>query len=322
MSEHKVNEWHPPRYGHHHGADPRTSPLYDLYMQATGQEIGYPWQTSPEENIFPYPEGKHEGFTFLREDNTGRPQTDRAEGANFIDSYLLMVHTLGDGHAIRTRYHSHYGVFVVSNEDTWGYVATGGWGDYGVFHFPYKSKVVPMPSDPPDWPYGERGEFGLPYRATLQPDNDEVQFWNSQGQGRKRQFPEQPNNILQLAWKEMDCWARPDESDPANHHKDIYHCPDGSCGFNGSLFQVNAIRLIHLPVERPFVGYTNVHGHVLPDCKEAGSGCVPLIITEGVPQGNAVLLREFQRGGCEDGPCQEFDDGAVLVAPGYGGGHG
>lgn len=318
MSEHKVNEWHKPTYGHHHGSNPRTSPLYNLYMQATNQEIGYPWQTSPEENYYPYP-GKHEGFTFLREDDTGRPQTERAEGANFIDSYLLMVHTLGTPHAIRTRYHSHYGVFTVSNEDKSqvGHIATGGWGDYGLWHNFYKTKVVPLTSDPPDWPYGEKGEFGLPYRARLQPDGDEVQFWNSQGQGRKRQFPHEPNNILQLAWKQLDCWGRPDENDPTNPMKDIYHCPDGTCGFNGSLFQVNAIRLINLPSERPFSGYTNVHGHIVDDKYEGTK--VPLIITANVPQGNALLLREFQRGGCNDGPCLEFDDGTPLYAPGFNG---
>jgi hypothetical protein len=80
---------------------------------------------------------------------------------------------------------------------------------------------------------------------------------------------------------------------------------------------VNAIRLLHLPTERPFVGFTDVHGHVI-SATEAGPNAVPLIITAGVPQGDAVLSRAFLRGNCSEAPCQEFDDGSVLIAPGYG----
>jgi hypothetical protein len=321
MNEHDTTHWHPP-LGHHHGSDPRQSPLWDMYLQATGQEIGYPWLSSYNENIFPFPAGKHEGFTFLAENDTNNDQSDRDAGNNYISRYLLMVHTLGDGHAIRTRFHSHYGVFKVTDgKGNTGMVATGGHGDYGVWHNFYKERVIPLPGDPAEWPYGDKKGFGLPYRASLKPDGDNVQFWNSQGQGRKSQFPHQPNNILQLAWKQLDCWSRPDEGDPTNPMKDIYPCPDGSCDFNGSLFQVNAIRLLRLPVERPFVGFTDVHGHVI-DADAPGPNAVPLIITKNVPQGDAVLSREFQRGGCEDGPCLDFDDGSPLYAPGLGGQHG
>lgn len=318
MNDHNTSTWHPPTDGHHHGFFPRGTELAKYYVNAAGQEIGYPWLSSPNENLYPFPDGKHEGFTFLYEADTGNDQSERDVGNNFVSSYLLMVHTLGDGHAIRTRVHSHYGVFQVTDgQGKTGIICTGGHADYGVFHLPYKEKVVPLPSDPPNWPYGSRGEFGLPYRAHLKQDGDNVQFWNSQGHGKRSQFPQPVNYILQLAWKQLDCWARPDENDPANMMRDIYPCPDGSCDFDGSLFQVNAIRLIHLPVERPFAGFTDVDGHVVD--KDWPGIKVPLIITEDVPQGDFVLSREFQRSGCVDGPCQEFDNGTPLYAPGYNG---
>lgn len=318
MNDHDTLHWHPP-LGHHHGADPRTSPLWSLYLQATnGQEVGYEWQTSVHENHFPFPDGKHEGFTFLREDDTGRHQTDRTAGANFIDSYLLMLHALSNGHEIRGRFHSHYGVFVVSDgKGNSGMVATGGHGDYGILMHHYKEKVVKLPSDPPDWPYGQKEQFKLPYRATLKPTPKmNVQYWNSQGQGKVKTYPHRPNNILQLAWSTLDAWDRLDDQFPENEDMDTSYCPDGSCEFNASLFQVNAIRLINLPTERPFIGFTDVHGHIIK-ATEAGPNAVPLIITAGVPQGDAVLSRAFVKGNCSEAPCQEFDDGATLYAPGY-----
>lgn len=323
MNSHDTLHWHPP-LGHHHGSDPRTSELWPLYLEAAGQEIGYKggWYSSDIENIFPFPAGKHEGFTFLREDDTGRTQSERTKGANFIDAYLLMIHTIGDGHAARARFHSHYGVFAVSDDKgNGGLVATGGHGDYGILMSPYKDRVVPLPGDPLNWPYGERGEFGLPYRATLKSSPGlNTQYWNSQGQGRVKTHPHRPNNILQLAWSQLDCWSRLDVDYPDDPHMDTYFCPDGSCEFNGSLFQVNAIKLLRLPTERPFSGFTNVHGHVI-EATEAGPNAVPLIITEGVPQGDAILARTFLKGNCSEAPCQEFDDGTPLFAPGLGG-HG
>jgi hypothetical protein len=313
---HDVTKWHSPQDGHHHGFFPRGSELAKYYLAAAGQEIGYPWLSSPNENLFPFPAGKHEGFTFLHEEDTHNDQSQNDLGSNFISAYLMMVHTLGDANAARVRIHSHYGVFrVTDGKGNTGLVCTGGHMDAGVLHLPYKQKVIQLPSDPPNWPYDTQKAFGLPYRAYLREDNDNVQFWNSQGQGSAKQFPERPNHILQLAWKQLDCWSRPDENDPTNPAADHYHCKDGSCDFNGSLFQVNAINLIHLPTERPFNGFTDVHGHVV---KNDYSGIkVPLIITEGVPQGDAVLSRGFNRPGCEDAPCLEFDDGTVLYAPGY-----
>lgn len=321
-NEHDVTVWHSPGDGHHHGADPQTSELWNLYLQATGgREIGYEWLSSPIENAFPYPAGKHEGFTFLREDDTGRPQTPRAEGANYIDAYLLMLHALGNGHEIRGRFHSHYGVFKVSNEDgsKSGYVATGGHADYGILMAPYKQRVVQLPGDPPNWPYGEPEQFKLPYRATLRPTpGRNIQYWNSQGQGKVAMYPHRPNHILQVAWSTLDAFMKLDDEHPEDEELDTYLCPDGSCEFNGSLFQVNAIRLLHLPTQRPFSGFTDVHGHVI-SASEAGPNAVPLIITAGVPQGDAILARAFLRGNCDEAPCFEFDDGSVLTAPGYPG---
>ena len=68
---HDVTVWHPPSNYHHHGTDPAAAgALGAFFVQHAGQEIGYPWLSSPLENQYPYP-GKHEGFKLLYDDDTG-----------------------------------------------------------------------------------------------------------------------------------------------------------------------------------------------------------------------------------------------------------
>lgn len=326
--DHDVTVWHPPMDGHHHGADPtQFGELWELYREQTGQEIGYAWLSSPFENIFPYPVGNHEGFKFLGESDTGCSQMDRTGDYNCIKSYLLLVHSMGTVHHLLTRIHSNYGVFQVCTLDLsqCGLVATGGLPDYGVLHAGYKREICQLAGDPPSYPYDTlAGLNRLPYRAAvdhslrLPTETENIQFWNSQGPGpgQVKNYPHLPNNILGLSWSAVDSWDYMDVSDCDNLEKIVVPCPDGSCALNGTSFQVFTIRLQRLPVARPFSGFTNVDGHLDSTCKEASPICVPLIITEGVPQGDALLSRGVRQGKCDQVPCQEFDDGTQLVAPG------
>jgi hypothetical protein len=326
--DHDVTTWHEPD-GHHHGFDPSTSELYDFYMNATGQEIGYPWLSSPLENTFPFPHGNHEGFKFLAEQDLGCIQTERPTDKEYlcINSYLFMIHSMGTTHHLYTRTHSQYAVFEICSQDLsqCGLVATGGHADYGVLVSPYKEFVCQQGIDPPGFPYEtDQGKNHIPYRVALSNTENlpnalgNGQFWNIMGQGKLSLYPHRPNNILGASWSNNDGWDYPAAgmacTDPT---KIVAPCPDGSCELNGTSFQVFALRLQNLPTVRPFVGWTNVNGHVDPTCQETSPVCVPLIIEAGVPQGDALLSRGVKQGRCDQIVCQEFDDGSPLYAPGY-----
>lgn len=330
--EHDVTVWHEPD-GHHHGSNPRDYPeLFALYLQATGgQEIGYPWLSSPFENVYPWPLGNHEGFKFLAERGLGCVQTERPVDKDYlcINSYLFMVHSMGTTHHLYTRVHSHYGVFEVCDQTLTqcGLVATGGHADYGVFITPYKEFVCQQGIDPPGYPYEtDEGKNHIPYRVALsnteKPPNPlgNGQFWNIMGQGKLSLYPHRPNTILGASWSNNDGWDYPAAGFACSDHtKIVTPCPDGSCDLNGSSFQVFALRLQNLPLARPFNGWTNVNGRVDPSCVETSPVCVPLIIEASVPQGDALLSRGVKQGRCDLIPCQEFDPGLPvrLVVPGY-----
>lgn len=325
---HSANTWHSPEYTHHHGANPATSNLYNLYISQTGHEIGYPWLSSPTENTYPFPEGKHEGFFNLLENNTNCDQTGRVGGLNCINAYLLQIHTLGMDHALYTRVHSQYGVFKVCNKagTQCGYVTTGGWADYGVMHNGYKRQICQLDSDPYNYPYNTpEGLNHLPYRVaintTLLPPNNlgNIQFWNSMGPSGShiQYYPHLPNNILGLSWSSIDAWNYVDGLDCSNPSRSTAPCPDGSCNFNHTKFQIFAIKLQNLPTQRPFVGFTNVWGHIDPNCTTTSSTCIPLSITANTPQGDALLSRGVRQGKCDEIQCFDFDNGQILQMPGY-----
>lgn len=326
-SPHITNMWHPPALGHHHGADPTQSDLWPTYLAHTGQAVGYPWLSSPIENDWPWSAGKHEGFKFLSESDLGCEQHNQSDtGLACITDYLLLVHTVGNIHALHTRVHSQYGVFRVCFANQCGLVATGGHADYGVMHNGYKVAVCQLATDPPNYPYTSGpGLNHPPYRAAIN-NTDRLptaevnpQFWNTMGPGvnQGRYYPDAPNNILRLSWASVDAWDYPTASACGDHHAAIAPCPDGSCALNHTAFQVFAVRLQNLPTERPFSGYTNVNGHVDPNCTAMGPTCVPLYIEASVPVGDALLARGVRQGRCDLIPCQEFDDGTPLRAPGH-----
>lgn len=331
--DHDVNIWHEPGFGHHHGHNPENFPeLWAIYLAQTGQEIGYPWLSKVTENVWPFPHGDHEGFKFLAETDTNCIQIDPpAENQpNCIKSYLVLVHSMGTVHHLYTRIHSNYGVFEVCSLDLseCGYVATGGLVDYGVTHAGYKREICQLPGDPPSYPYDTAAGLNrLPYRAAvdhsekLPTETENIEFWNSSGPGAGniKNYPHRPNTILGLSWSAVDSWDYMDVSDCDNLELAIAPCPDGSCALNGTSFQVFAIRLQNLPSARPFSGWTDVDGHVDPTCTETSPICVPLVITDDVPLGNALLSKGVRQGKCDQVLCQEFDNGTPLYAPGFNG---
>lgn len=338
--DHDVTKWHPPMYGHHHGASPHESLYGATYLRQTdGQEIAYDWTSSPLENCYDGPGCKHVGYVFLEEHGLNCPQTGRETGYNCINGYLVLVHTIGNIHAMHTDKHSTYGVFEVCDKaGECGLVGTGGVADYGVYHAGYKQIVCQLENDPTDYPYGTGpGLNHLPYRAsiftTLSPPFSftiNPQFWNSRGPSTSwaRQFyPDEPNHTLQMSWDSVDAFDMPDPADCANPEAAVTFYPDYP-ELNHTLFKVFAIVLQNLPTERPFNGWTNRAGHVDPACTETTAECVPLLIEATVPlpspEGDDQLILGLMSRGvdhirCNDvTPCQEFDDGAAeLLPPGY-----
>ena len=324
-STHDVTSWHAPGDFHHHGASVIGTEFEFIWLQYAGQTIAYPWVSSPIENLYPISAGKHEGFTGLYEADTGCEM--QGLSGNCIRSYYLMVHSLGNLPAILTRIHS-FGLAaeICAGDDgsgECGFIFTGGHHDYGMLHRGYKQAYCGLDDDP-----------GLPldlidqppYRTGHQLDSfplrdENVQFWSSLINPITNEFyPHGPNHMAEIAWSSSDAWDYMVD-DPAlcsDAVNAVQICPDGSCEFNHTLFQVFTIRLENLPTERPFSGFTDVNGHIDPSCTAVSEVCVPLFISETVPQGLALLNRNVRHAECAITPCLEFDDGTLLHAPGYG----
>ena len=72
----------------------------------------------------------------------------------------------------------------------------------------------------------------------------------------------------------------------------------------------------NLPTARPFVGWTDRNGAVRTDgvCVAEGVDCIPLIISENVPQGRPFLNR-IVGPDPSDAPILNYDDGTPLRRP-------
>ena len=77
-------------------------------------------------------------------------------------------------------------------------------------------------------------------------------------------------------------------------------------GGANNIFQVFELRLLNLPRERPFNGFTDPFGYVDESCTEASAYCIPLVIEANVPQGVPFFDRQVIPGDCEIAPCQEY----------------
>lgn len=326
IENHDVTKWHEPT-DHHHGYSVTDTEFASLWLEMAGQEIAYPWLSSSTENGYPYPDGKHEGFKGLYEEDTGCENFNGIT-ANCIKSYFMLVHTLGTVHAIHTRFHSFALAAMICNENQCGKIFTGGVHDYGVLHNQYKETICELPGDHPNYPYDtQQGIHQPPYRTghntTDKPPTNGVnaQFWNSMiNREQSTYYPHSPNYVFNVTWFGVDAWGYINGdsegcSDPAQA---VNICPDGSCEYNGSRFQVFEMLIKNLPTQRPFQGFTNVNGQVDMSCTATSANCIPLYIEKSVPQGAAILDRQVRQGDCGRAPCQEFDPGdGRLTIPGY-----
>jgi hypothetical protein len=316
---HDVTEWHAPALYHDHGANPADAHpvLREAIAGFWTQEIGSAWLSSPHENEFP--DGMHAAFTNLNEVDTNCDPVRLGPNDTCIDSYFLQIHAAGSNAHGRVDVHSWKAALLVGD----GYIITGGHHDYIWTHAPYKqyfcieSNGMPDPVLPPSYQLSQ-----VPYTALGVEHRSNGQsriFWNSLGPNTvtydtiQAQRGYLPNQGLKLVWSETDAWDYVQGysqacADPA---QDVRFCEDDdtSCADNGNSFQVFAIRVDNLPSARPFNGYTDRWGNVVDGCSAEGVDCVPLIISEGVPQGTPFLNRGV---GPTLAPILSFDDGTPL----------
>lgn len=312
---HNPNVWHPltEEYGHHHGVNPADyvgifgQTLAD-YLAIIGG-VSYPWQT-PYENIY-----KHQGYVWLYDQAANGCELFNIDGnPNCVTHALVQVHSIGTPAAAYTRFHSHYAFVRICSPDgtQCGIVATGGYADYNILHAPYKESHCELGSDPPGFGDLPNALHQPPYRSNpveYTPGRTLSQFWNSLGPNAITLplFPDQPNNLLGLAWLASDSWAALNPADCDNAEAATIVCADGSCDYNHSRFYIFSVRIHNLPAA-PFVGWTNRWGHVVGGCSGASVDCVPLVVTAGVPSGTAWLNRQVNQGSPDDyAPAQEFD---------------
>ncbi len=336
---HNLNAWHFPAnfpgFEHHHGVNPADyvdvfGPTLSDYL-ATYSPISYPWQT-PDENS-PVGLGHHHGYVWLYDqarsddphtgcelfNNGGHLPTD---SLNCVTDVLMEIHTDGTQAHLRKRFHSHYLFMRVCDQATLtqcGIVATGGWVDYGILHTPYKNAHCPLAGVDPEVPEGYSFNLGQPpYRASqvAWKGNKVVQIWSGLRPNTvvADLYPEQPNHTIGVVWSTLDAWGIIDAEHCADSAFDVSGTTQGIPGLNNSLFQIWEIYLYDHP-PAPFTGWTDRWGHVV-ECTKAGTDCVPFIVTEGVPDGAALLNRQVRQGDAEAAPFLEFDPGGeVLLAP-------
>jgi hypothetical protein len=154
-----------------------------------------------------------------------------------------------------------------------------------------------------------------PYRTSTVDwrENQVVQFWSGLRPNPivSDLYPEQPNATVGVAWATLNAWGIIDPAHCDDPTYDVFGVTEGYTGLNNSQFQIFSIYLYDHP-PAPFVGWTNRWGHVVEGCVEAATDCVPFIVTDGVPQGGALLNRRVKR---EFAPILEFDPGNGLLAP-------
>lgn len=287
MSTHDPNYWHPWNGDHHHGVDPaQYLPIFGEPLQDfldNGYFLNPPWSTGTPA----HPE-EHTGYICLPADTT---LTLPEKGKHPIKNALLFIHTTGDMHHFEKRYHSHYCFAQVGD----GIVATGGHADAGNALLEYSDKILPLPDNPMGLPVEQS-----PYRAqTTRPAQNGVQFqfWSLQrpNPGWLSLFNPVPQNILGVGWETVD----------APEYYDLNLQLRVGPGQN-RVFQVFNIQLKNLPKARPFAGYTDRFGYVTDAPGAVGVDKVPLLITAGVPLGNASLFRRVGHGDPEFAPLLEF----------------
>lgn len=319
---HDITLWHAPGVaGHQHGLDPQaahpaivewlnTHPWGPLFSS-----IGHPWASSPVENLYPWPLGKHEGHVNLGELATGcdqfNPGGDFQHG-NCIESYLFQIHALGNAHEFRARFHSEKIVAWVCDKagEKCGIVATGGLADFGEAHAAYKKELCPLADNPP---FDESATVNQPPYRTVNGSKRFFLFWSTlTNVSVEKFFDPVPNRLFQSAWNNRP-FSVPSLEDCTDPSLDISHTNPEN---RNNVFQVFSLLLYIDQFPRPFEGYTDIHGNLSESCTAPSMVCVPLYIGADVPAGNATLNRPVMHGDPEAAPVQVYGADATLLPPG------
>lgn len=316
---HDVFTWHEAGVGfHHHGANPldpaQTRPAIVDWLTTNEwgplfSQVGNLWESSSIENVWPWPMGKHEGFAFLSEMDTGCPlnKLPPSTGA-CIEAYTFKVHALGNFNEFFAQSHSDAFVGLVcdrENETQCGIVATGGVANYGMAHAQYKEVECVLDTNP-----GYSLEQ-TPYRSINSSLRYFLQWSSLTSDSLDEFFPEPPNQILQTVWSNRPFSVPTLENcgDPSSYieHTNIEN--------RNNIYQVFTIILKLDRFPRPFMGFTNVHGTIDPTCTAPSTTCVPLYIEEGVPPGNAILNRLAHNGDPEAAPFIIYGSADTILLP-------
>ncbi|GAB4162591.1 MAG: hypothetical protein Fur003_5560 [Candidatus Dojkabacteria bacterium] len=306
-------------YDHTHGADPSQTIFKDI-VAGWGQTISYPWQT-PNEQLM-----KHHGYMYVYDRTPdGKCLISLPEGSplqgetlNCITDILYVVHTMGTNFELMGRFHSFRVVARVCNPtlSQCGFVQTGGWADYGILECPYKTGHCPVPADPNPLPTNKTGQIEFnqpPYRASDRitdltralKSGINAQFWTNQLLNKVQQkfYPNPYNQRVGSSWAATDGWGGLDPANPGVNH---FICPQGDCLYNHSSFQIFTFVFKELPAG-PFSGFTDKKGNIVQTCTSEGPDCIPLVVSAGVPAGDAWLIRQVRPGFEDVAPIHEYD---------------
>lgn len=259
--------------------------------------------------VWPYPAGKHDGMTGLYWQFDECMQ-GRLHAPGCIKEIFAWVHTMGIAEELylpvtpnsRGQEHSTKLLAWVCDTATMsqcGIVAAGQISFFGECHARYKDS------------YCEALEGGVRYPDAyhvVQPPYSAYQrsqgsqdpnapvglLWSSLTNSLMWSVLDpDPNNLIQLTFAELVFESvNPDPALAGDPDHDVVHCASSDDGCRVKEFGLYTVKLlIEDYTERPFSGFTDRDGNPAPDCATAGFNCIPLIIGEGVPQGDVLFNR-------------------------------
>lgn len=337
---HDDNAWHGLwdyqngcHYNHTHNTDPNVG---DAIFGVTGalwggQEISYPWLTSPLENTM-----KHGGYKYGYREFTNCAPTNSYNGkpANCVVAGRVEYHAVSGLMDWMARFHSFYEEIKVCQRTAptqCGIVRTGGWADFGILEAAYKELHVVRPggaidfgngmvmSFPPDAPelagqdvntepyLAAPSLANLPFMRSQKPSTSSSrrEVW-SMGEGKTAYSS--PHPFARFLIGIVDSW---NVVDPANPNDVIWVCTDpnhNQCPYNGSIQAIQELSAF-IPASldpdgdgfADYSGYTDRHGAIVTGCTAPALDCVPFSV-EHAPIGYA----DSRDGGAGAG-LQEFD---------------
>lgn len=269
-------------------------------------------KSSPSENLYPYPVGKHVGFKFLYTEFPTCQQYSggvNMPGNGCIKAIWVRIHSLGTAEAMRTPGNTHSFMMIAEVCDagfnTCDVVQIAENEFYGEIHAIYKKEgCYNVPGGIEYAPkysinHGAGAQAQPPYVATRTSLFDQA-FWSSlTNQGL---LGIDVNNLLNVAWMER-MFENPN-TDPnlcADPAQDLLHFTSTNEGFlNQYAFETIDINIDGYP--RPFDGFTDPDGHPAPGCSAPSSSCYPIHIGSNVPAVDSyynVVVRNIGQSGAQ-----------------------